>query len=1110
MFNRHQRAGVAALTAAVSLALVAGMTGAGSATASPPPPGGSAAEAGPVSAGAEWVTLITGDRVRVDGRGRIVGFDPAKGRESVPVQTYTDRGHTYAVPHDARGLIADGRLDRRLFDVTELSRPESRKAYRDGLRLIVAYGGASGAGAREAVRAAGDTEPERPLRTLNADAVTATPGLWKTLTRGTDSAARATASGISRIWLDGIRKAALEKSTGQIGAPQAWRSGYEGKGVRIAVLDTGVDAEHPDLKGRVVASRNFSASPDAVDRQGHGTHVASTAAGSGARSDGTHRGVAPQAGIISGKVLDDDGYGSDSETVAGIEWAVAQGADIVNLSLGSRDHPGIDPVEAQVDKMTADKGVLFAVAAGNSGGNAIGSPGSADGAFTVGAVDRADKLADFSSTGPRIGGGIKPDVAAPGVDISAAAAAGTETQGGVPGYSTMSGTSMATPHVAGAAALLKQRHPEWKAGQLRSALASSAVDTGHTPYEQGAGRISVDRAMQQTVFAEEVSLDLGKQLWPHTDNAPVTKKLTYRNSGTADITLDLTVTGHAPGNKPAPAGFFTTGADRVTVPAGGSATVDVTADTRIGGGDDGHFTASVIASGEGQTVRSTVAIEREAESYDVTLKHIGPDGRPSTKFETALISRTVPGLGHIVDSADGDVTVRIPKGEYVLNADARDDPADFSKGRDVLVQPRLTVDRARTITLDARTAKPVRPTVPDPKAVFTFGVAEFAWSAPDGGSIGGFYPMFALDTVRIGHLGPQITDGSLNQTWTGSWRGKSGAEYKIATGGPVKRIPTGYTRAFKSAEFAAVKVGLGASAEGKRGALEANALIGDTVWGVSGFGAARPLPDTRTLHVLADGRAKWGFSFGQVVGEHPDGYDADATLDSAPRSYRAGKTYRETFNTAVFGPMLGRNAGSARLGDRLYTRMPFFSDGSGNAGSSDVTSATTTLYRNGTKIAENADALTGREPLAIGRDAGEFRLAASVARSAATARVSTRIDAEWTFRADAAPTDDEVLMPLSTVRFSGAGVGPDSTAPAGATQTVPLRIDGAAAGGNVKALTAHASYDGGRTWRKLTVTENKVTVKNPARGKSIALRAQVTDKQGGGAEVTVYDGFFGK
>ncbi|MFB9511643.1 S8 family serine peptidase, partial [Streptomyces aurantiacus] len=137
-----------------------------------------------------------------------------------------------------------------------------------------------------------------------------------------------------------------------------------------------------------------------------------------------------------------------------------QGADIVNLSLGDTDTPEIDPLEAQVNKLSKEKGILFAIAAGNDGGEqTIGSPGSAEAALTVGAVDDTDKLADFSSTGPGLDGQIKPDVTAPGVDITAASAAGSviaqEVGENPAGYVSISGTSMATPHVAGAAAILK-------------------------------------------------------------------------------------------------------------------------------------------------------------------------------------------------------------------------------------------------------------------------------------------------------------------------------------------------------------------------------------------------------------------------------------------------------------------------------------------------------------------------------------------------------------------------------------------------------------------------------------------------------------------------------
>ncbi|MGW1122417.1 S8 family peptidase, partial [Streptomyces tanashiensis] len=492
-----QRARAFTVAAATSVALVAGMTGpataiAANAAATP----GTTARPG----GTQRIPLVTGDRVVVDAKGRMVGFESAKGREHIPVQVQRTGDHTLVVPADARALISSGRLDQRLFDLDVLTDPRLRRSHRDGLKLIVRYAGGAGA-ARAEVRAAGDTQLRRTFPTLGADAIRTSQEdvarVWEALTNPQSSGLRATASGIDKVWLDGVRGASLDRSVPQIGADKAWESGYDGSGVKIAVLDTGVDRTHDDLKTQVVGEKNFSASADAVDRVGHGTHVASIAVGTGAKSGGRYKGVAPGAKVISGKVLDDEGFGDDSAVIAGMEWAAAEGADVVNLSLGGPDSPGVDPLEATVDRLTAEKGILFAIAAGNegeTGPSSVGSPGSADSALTVGAVDRNDRLAPFSSTGPRAGdGAVKPDVTAPGVAITAAAAAGSaiDTRPGTPhpapGYLAIDGTSMATPHVAGAAAILKQRHPEWKSAELKGALTGSAKGGAYTAFQQGSG-----------------------------------------------------------------------------------------------------------------------------------------------------------------------------------------------------------------------------------------------------------------------------------------------------------------------------------------------------------------------------------------------------------------------------------------------------------------------------------------------------------------------------------------------------------------------------------------------------------------------------------------------
>jgi subtilisin family serine protease len=150
--------------------------------------------------------------------------------------------------------------------------------------------------------------------------------------------------------------------------------------------------------------------------------------------------------------------------MAGMSWAVSQHAAIVSMSLGGDPGDGTSPLERAVDELSSTSTTLFVIAAGNSGPEpgTITSPGAAASALTVGAVDGTDAMADFSSRGPLINGVIKPNIVAPGVNIVAARAAGTSLGDPVDdNYTALSGTSMATPHVAGIAAILKQEHPTW-------------------------------------------------------------------------------------------------------------------------------------------------------------------------------------------------------------------------------------------------------------------------------------------------------------------------------------------------------------------------------------------------------------------------------------------------------------------------------------------------------------------------------------------------------------------------------------------------------------------------------------------------------------------------
>ncbi|WKX74255.1 S8 family serine peptidase [Streptomyces sp. XD-27] len=1063
--------------------------------------GGAPAADGTRGAAAQWVTLLTGDRIAVDTAGRPTALKRAEGREDIPIQIRKADGHTYAVPLDAQRLVSQGRLDQRLFDLTTLTRPDYLARQRDGLRLIVTYQGDRPA-ARSALRAAGGTEVRRTFRTLNADAVT-TPrqdaaAAWDALTDGPTGGGgpfRTAASGIAAVWLDGIRTADLDKSVPQIGAPEAWRAGYDGKGVKIAVLDTGVDQTHPDLARQEIAEKNFSDAADAKDRFGHGTHVASIAAGTGAKSGGKYKGVAPGAKILDGKVLDDSGSGGDSGILAGMEWAAAEKADVVNLSLGGPDSPGDDPLEAAVDTLSARTGTLFVISAGNDGPGAgtIGSPGSARAALTVGAVDKKDKLADFSSTGPRVGdGAVKPDVTAPGVDIGAAAAPGSVIAGeGTPvadGYVAISGTSMAAPHTAGAAALLAQQHPDWPGDRIKAALTGSTTPgKGYSAFQQGSGRIDLRTAIKQSVVADQVSLSFGTQAWPHADDKPVSKELTYRNLGNEPVTLDLAVTATGPDGKPAPGGFFTLKDKRLTVPANGTAATSVTTDTRLGGALDGAYSAYVTATGGGQSVRTAAAVEREVESYDLTLRHLGRDGRPAKFFQSTVqgVSGLAEGRYETFDGTTGAAKVRIPKGRYVLSGSVLVSGGEEFKGADWINQPRLDLTRNTTVTVDARTAKPVEITVPDARATSEFATIDM--TVRTGGDTTGYgWWLDSYKNFRTAHLGPASAPGELTQQVTNSFKRGNGPEYHLAYGGKVTRLATGFVRHAKSRDLAEVTAELGAPAPGKTGYLAAYPETG------SGGGAAvsfeRKLPHTSRLFVNGGG-VTWRLSFDQVGTQG----ETDSTYTVRERAYRPGSAYALRFNVGVFGPALGSGQGVFREGNEISGELPLFADGSGHDGWSAYDKAVTTLYRDGEKVGTSDDPLSGGAVFTVPAGRADYRLTTSVTRGTKTAKVSTKVTAAWTFSSQRVA--GRTGLPASVVRFTPR-LAADSTAKAGATVAVPVAVRGAAAGRNLKSLTVHVSYDDGAHWKKLTVTGGKVTVKNPAAGKSVSFKAKAVDKQG--------------
>ena len=724
------------LVAAVAALITLG--GITSAVASPPSaPAPSNPTVGAVGASVEpvggpstrTVTLITGDVVHLttlpDGR-HSVSVD-ATGSVSQGQFSFAEQdGHVQVVPVEALAYLASGQLDRTLFDVTALVAQGYDDSSSDTLPLLLSTQGS---------RPAGSTQPAAPERSVQPDTrLPATPDgavrgaelpavgavavrevksqartFWESLDDDTPGATQPRLTGRThRIWLDQQVRATLADSVPQIGAPAAWAAGYDGQGVKVAVLDTGYDPHHPDLVGRVSAARNFTEDTSAVDEFGHGTHVAATIAGSGAASANRSRGVAPGARLLVGKVLDHNGVGLDSQIIAGMQWAVEQGARVINMSLGGAPSDGTDPLSQAVDSLTKASGTLFVISAGNAGGEqTVGAPGSATSALTVGAVDKQDRMAPFSSRGPRLGdSAIKPDLVAPGVDIIAARAAGTSLGDLVDArHVSLSGTSMAAPHVAGAAAILAQEHPDWQAPQLKSVLmATSHHLDGPGVAEQGTGRVDVAAAVTQQVLPDTASLALGRLAWSDGPRPVVTRTVSYRNNSTGPVTLDLATQVTDTGAPPHHAATLTVTPTRLTVPAGASASATVTMDPNAT--PPGTYAGYLTARTANRTVlRGTVGFTVDGPRYQLHLEASDRSGQRPGGINPVQIWNLDTGELSSAALIGGARTVEVPAGRYAVMAYLHLATGDeLPRGIAVVGNPELRVAGETTVRLDARAA----------------------------------------------------------------------------------------------------------------------------------------------------------------------------------------------------------------------------------------------------------------------------------------------------------------------------------------------------------------------------------------------------------------------
>ncbi|MGN9914477.1 S8 family peptidase [Phytohabitans sp. LJ34] len=1059
-----------------TLLIASGPAGAQPSTV-PAPPAPEAGRQEPI----RTVTLLTGDRVSITKDDLAV-----TPRGGVHFARFRRDGADYVVPSDAIPLLAADRLDERLFNVTALLEYDFDEL--PYLPLVISDA--------TAVRGLSSV---RPLAAVDGFAAKVPVGelakTWQTT--------RASLTG-GKIWLDGIRESTLDVSVPMIGAPAAWGAGFDGTGVTVAVLDTGIDDTHPDLAGSVTARRNFV--PDVetgLDLNGHGTHVASTIAGSGAASGGRYKGVAPGVTLLDGKVcwnVQGRGACSDSAILEAMQWAAQSGAKVVNMSLGGPDAAGVDPLEQAINDLSAEYGTLFVCSAGNLGIKPapVGSPSTADAALSVANFDKAGSLNWSSLRGPRVGDyAVKPDIGAPGTDIVAARSPSGLAHLPEGQYLPLTGTSMASPHVAGSAALLAQVHPDWNGARIKETLMASAVPVpDYDVFAQGAGMVNVGRALNQRLTVSPASLSVGVLSWPHTE-APTSRKLTYRNTGDQPLTLDLALDGDAP------AGLLTLSASTLTVPAGGEASVTVVADEAASQAY-GFYSGRVEATGGGSTLQTPFSVYLEAPAADLRFTVIGRDGRPARTVMTTLF-KPDPSAPDDAVSYSASGTVRAPLNSTWHVA------AYVEEGgiTTLLTNNKVVVTADRDIVLDARKARPLDITVPDRQAT-AYDAAAIVNRAADG------FPTYSgvsgdPGTLRTADVGPKGLPGVVTQVhavFQGKPReGRAPDVYQLGWRSEGSFV-TGFVRHVTPSDLATVDVVYARNATAVRSS-RANNIPEPSLAGAYPYSSQLPpvtTPARRTEYYA--GHVPWV----SAVQEQTVA-DGQLVLDLRQEEtrYRPGRAYTERWNGAGLNVTMAPVTGSpavTRYENTIWATLTGWADGDGHgAHPYPVTNHRLGLWRDGVLLGEFTGVFGAFGNWEVAAEPTTYQLTYS-AELPAPYRLSRRVESAWTFTTAAGEPNE---LPLTSIGFAPE-LGLYNDAAAGSTIAIPLTVAQQATAGRIKSVTVSVSFDGGTTWVAAPTVKRggtyTSTVRHPkARTGFVSLRATAVDTDGNLATTTVHKAY---
>ena len=619
-------------------------------------------------------------------------------------------------------------------------------------------------------------------------------------------------------------------------------------------------------------------------------------------------------------------------------------------------------------------------------------------------------------------------------------------------------------------------------------MATAEPTPGASVFDQGAGRVDVAAAVRGTVTASPPSVSGGTAQWPHADDQPIVKTVGYANAGTDDVTLDVAADLTGPDGTAAPAGMFTVEPSRVTVPAGGHVDVTLTIDTRVAA-PDGRYTGALTATGGAVPVRTPVAVNREVESYDVTVKSLDHDGKPTPDYSFRFVDLDQP-KAYLPYDESGTVVARVPKGRFYFEEFVQTQRSETEWLLTQYVEPNYVVDGDAELTVDARDGKQLGFTVDEPNAKVGMDVLQFAEETPWGGTgvtmIGpGLDTTFVTPSTTSFDGFTFLCEAELAEPdGSGGQWGFHGSPYLYhLRWSQTGRVPASLHRTFRNGQLAKAVTDHAAAMPGVIGMREQF--------------LTNELPFTLTEYYTP------GVAWYDDFEETADPQDLPATFQTTAtgRVYKKGKVTHQRWNVGPFGPAFPVFDGATwryggRLGDEMRLDVPLFSDQSPyHDGYAFDATGTSELLRDGQPVGSTE--WPGGGDFAVPADTGTYTLRTKATRNAP---LSTSVSGEWTFGSSHVDGDEPAALPLLAVRFAPE-LDSSNAAPAGRFRfPVYVQRNGSAKPGRVHTPTVEVSYDDGTTWTAVRLTPHHgqwlATVDHPASVRFVSLRASVADRDG--------------